>query len=88
MASNIRIELISAGVSELLKAKSVADLERRTSAIAAAATANAGGNAVFGHDVVIGRNRAHGMVWADNFEAKHAEATTRALTRAIDAGRG
>ena len=88
MASNIKIELISAGVQQLLKQESAADVGRRCAAIAAAATANAGPGAVFGHDVVIGRNRAHGMVWADNLEARLAEATTRALTRAIDAGRG
>ena len=87
MASNIKIELISAGVQQLLKQESAAMLDRKGAAIAAAATANAGPGAVFGHETTIGRNRARCTVWTDNFEARHAEAKDRALTRAIDAGR-
>jgi hypothetical protein len=35
-----------------------------------------------------GRNRVRMAVYTATWQAKHAEATTRALTRAVDAGRG
>jgi hypothetical protein len=38
-------------------------------------------------DVEIGRNRASVAVFASSWEAKYAEATTRNLTRALQAGR-
>jgi hypothetical protein len=57
------------------------DLERRARNIAAAAGPG------FEADSEIGRNRARASVWTATFEAMAAEATDRALTRSIDAGR-
>lgn len=86
MAGEVKIELISAGVAELLKSAEVqADLARRAGAIAAAASASGG---KFDHDVRVGKSRARAMVWTDDFAAMEAEAKDRALTKAIDAGRG
>lgn len=82
---DVRIVLNRAGVRNLLRSPEVAaDIARRAAAIAAAASS---GEGEFGHDVKIGKNRAHGMVWTDDQAAREAEATSRSLTRAIDAGR-
>lgn len=71
------------GVERLLKSRGVQDeLLRRAEAIAAAA--GEGMEAT----VEIGENRAHASVITGNFAAIVAEARHRALTRAIDAGRG
>lgn len=87
MATKIRIELNTAEVRSLLTSPEVqADIARRCAAIAAAANTNRFGG-VFGHDVVVGKSRAHGMVWTDDPDAMLAEAVDRSLTRAIDAGR-
>lgn len=84
--STVKIELNRSEVGRLLKSAEVhADIARRCAAIAAAASSGGG---TFGHDVVTGSRRVHGMVWTDDFAAMETEATTRALTRAIDAGRG
>lgn len=81
--SRVRIELNRAGVRELLTSPAVrADLERRARAIAAAAGS---GMEV---DSEIGRNRARASVRTATNAAMRREATERALTRAIDAGRG
>lgn len=86
--SDVKIELNRAGVRQLLTSSEVvADIGRRAAVIAGAASSNSGG-AKFGHDVVVGKSRAHGMVWTDDFDAMLAEAKGRSLTRAIDAGRG
>jgi hypothetical protein len=70
------------GVRELLRSPEVlADLERRARAIAAAA----GPGMVV--DSEIGPNRARASVRTGTFAARHAEATRRALSRALDAGR-
>lgn len=77
-----RIKLNHKGVRALLRSPQVlADLERRARAIAAAAGP--------GHRVEsgVGRNRARAAVVTETPEARHAEATERNLTRAIDAGR-
>lgn len=77
-----RLELNLAGVRELLRSDGVrADLERRARAIAAAA-----GD---GHRVEsgLGRNRARAVVITESVAAKRAEAESRNLTSAIDAGR-
>lgn len=82
MARNVRIELNRKGIRDLLTSTEVQrDLERRAEAIARAAGP--------GHRVEVnpGRNRARAAVVTDTFEAMHAEATTRDLSRAIDAGR-
>lgn len=85
--AKIKIELNRAEVRNLLTSTEVqADISRRCTAIAAAANTNRFGG-VFGHDVVVGRSRAHGMVWTDDPDAMLAEAVDRSLTRAIDAGR-
>jgi cytochrome c556 len=57
------------------------DLERRAKRIADAAGEG------FEADSETGTNRARATVWTDTFEAMRAEATDRALTRSIDAGR-
>ena len=69
-------------VRDLLRSPEVvADLQRRTRNIAAAAGPG------FTASVVVGRNRARGSVITSTQEARMAEARTRALTRALDAGR-
>lgn len=57
------------------------DLERRARAIAAAAGSG------METDSAQGKVRARATVWTGNNDARRAEATDRALTRAIDAGR-
>lgn len=80
--ANIRIEVNRKGVRDLLRSREVeADLTRRAQAIAAAAGA--------GHEVdsEVGRNRVRVSVRTDTIDAMLAEATSRSLTRALDAGR-
>lgn len=82
----IRIELNRVDVGRLLKGAEIeADIARRCAKIADAAGAGGG---VFGHDVRVGPSRVHGIVFTDDFAAMWEEADNRALTRAIDAGRG
>lgn len=89
MADRIKFKLNHANISALLKSPEIqTNLAARAARVAAAATANAGPGAVFGHAVNVGRNRARAAVWTENAVAMHAEATSRALTRAVDAGRG
>ena len=79
---SVRIVLNRKGVRELLRGSEIqADLARRARNIASAAGP--------GHEVdsEVGRNRARASVRTDTFEAAHDEATTRSLTRSIDAGR-
>lgn len=85
MADKVKIELNHAAVAALLKSPAIqGDLARRAKAIAAAAAAGGG---TFDHETMVGANRARASVRTADFEARRAEATTRALTRAIDAGR-
>jgi hypothetical protein len=82
MGSSIRIEMNSAGIRELLRSAGVrADLARRARAIAAAAGE--------GMEVreELRRDRARASVFTATKEARIAEASTRSLTRALDAGR-
>ena len=80
--SSMRVELNSEGVRALLRSpEMLADLSARAARIAA----SAGEGMVVDADV--GRNRARATIFTATFEARHAEATTRALTRAVDAGR-
>jgi hypothetical protein len=77
------VRLTRTGPRELRQLPSVrADLERRAARINRAA---GGGMNV---DSTIGKTRARATVAAVSREARRAEATGRALTRAIDAGRG
>lgn len=82
MASRVRIVLNRRGVRELLRSPEVlADLKRRAEAIAAAAGDGMEPSAM------VGKNRARASVITATHNARRAEAVTRALTRAIDAGR-
>lgn len=79
---NVIIKLVPAGIRALLRSPEVEhDLERRAQAIAAAAGE--------GMEVSTfrGPNRVRATVITATTEARVAEATDRALTRAIDAGR-
>ena len=83
--SKVRIELNREGVAQLLKSPEIqADIARRAQAIAATA---AGSGGTFEVRTKVGRSRAHATVITTDVEARKAEATDRALTRAIDAGR-
>lgn len=78
----LRIKINKAGVVALLTSAEVyADLTRRGTAIAAAA-----GDGV---EVQTTRNKDRAVVFVrtESYEAKKAEAESRSLTRAIDAGR-
>lgn len=78
-----RIVMNRKGARDLLRSKEVlADLERRAEAIAAAAGSGMEVSAM------VGKNRARASVITATHSARRAEATSRALTRAIDAGRG
>jgi hypothetical protein len=81
--ANIRVEVNSAGIQGVLKSAEVqADLEARARRIAAAAGAGmeAGSR--------IGKTRARASVITATRKARLAEAVDRALTKALDAGRG
>ena len=81
--ASIRIDMNSAGIQELLKSGPVrALLKAKADRIAAAA-----GPGMLASSRV-GKTRARASVITDSFAAKRAEATSRSLTRAIDAGRG
>ena len=82
MASRVRIVLNRRGMRELLRSPEVlAELERRAKQIAAAAGDGMEPSAM------VGKNRARASVITATHSARRAEAVTRALTRAIDAGR-
>ncbi|MFA5712299.1 hypothetical protein [Mycolicibacterium sp.] len=83
MATPGRIVLNRKGMRQLLRSPEVlADLERRAERIAARAGDGMEPSAM------VGKNRARASVITATSEARKAEATRRALTRAIDAGRG
>lgn len=82
MASKVKIELNSAAVRSLLRSSEMLeDLRSRAQRIANAAGEGMEANAA------VGPNRARASVVTATFEARHREATRRALTSAIDAGR-
>lgn len=82
MASKVKVKMISKGSAELLKSSEVqADLKRRADAVAQRAGAG------FEAEVKVGRTRALASVTAATAEAAAAEATDRALTKALDAAR-
>lgn len=77
-----RIVLNRKGVRQLLRSPEVlADLDRRAKQIAAAAGSGMEPSAM------VGKGRARASVITATSGAREAEATRRALTRAIDAGR-
>lgn len=83
MASKIRVDISSAGIQDLLKSGPVqALLKAKADRIAAAA----GPGMVSSSRV--GKTRARASVITDSYRAKRAEAEERALTKALDAGRG
>lgn len=90
MPGTVVFKVNSAGVRELLRGAPVqADLKARADRIAAAANADlTSGDTGFVVDVDIGKNRARAVVVTATPEAMNAEATSRTLTRSIDAGRG
>lgn len=86
--TTVRIDINKGGIGELLGSKEVADnLEARGHRMAAAA----GGEAA-GFEVTTSKQRKDGrsqvVVRTATVEARLAEANDRALSRAIDAGRG
>lgn len=82
MAKRPKVKVLRKGSVAILKSDSVrADLQRRASAIAAAAGPG------FVATVKYGRDRNLANVHAETDEARRAEAEDRALTRALDAGR-
>jgi hypothetical protein len=84
MAGTVRIEMNPAGIRALLTDEGVgADLLRRATDVAAAA----GGGEDFVPSVYLGRSRFRASVITATKAGREAEATSLALTRAIDAGR-
>ena len=80
--SDVRIKINSGAVREILRSGAMeADLRKRAERIASKA-----GEGMVATST-IGRARALAKVHTETTEAKVAEATERALTRAIDAGR-
>lgn len=78
----VTIRLTRNGPRQLRRSPAVlADLTRRARRIAAAAGPG------METDADLGVNRARAAVWTASAQAIRAEATNRALTRAIDAGR-
>ncbi|KQY58317.1 hypothetical protein ASD11_01225 [Aeromicrobium sp. Root495] len=83
MATRIRIKMNDQGVRDVLRSEGVrADLLRRAQAMA-----DAGGEGMEASSEV-GQIRARATVRTATPDAMRAEAEDRALTRAIDAGRG
>jgi hypothetical protein len=80
----IRVQMNSEGARTILRSEAVRkELERRAQRIAEAA----GGDPDFEVESQIGDNRARASVRTATQEGREAEATDRALTRALDAGR-
>lgn len=83
MADKSRVVLHGNAFVALLQSPAMrADLKRRADRIAAAA-----GPGMVAEEVRLTSTRARVSVKTETFDAKRAEATDRALTRAIDAGR-
>lgn len=83
-----RIEINDSNAQQILKSGEVqGELLARAQRIAATAASNAGSGASFTVDPRLWGARAAVFVTTGNDEARRAEATDRALTRALDAGR-
>jgi hypothetical protein len=81
--AKVRIQLTRNGPRQLRQSAAVqADLKRRADRIAARAGPGMETSSQ------VGRNRARASVITATAEAMRNEATSRSLTRAIDAGRG
>lgn len=86
MATSIRVEMNRAGIIAALTDPAVeADLLRRGRAASAQATSNGGGRYMV--TARRGKTRVRVSVITSSESAKRAEATDRALTRALDAAR-
>lgn len=83
MAGLENVKLNSKEIDNLLKSPAV---QRRLMQAAERIAAAAGPG--MEASVEVGRTRARASVITATFEARRAEATQRALTRALDAGRG
>lgn len=83
MAEKIRVEVNSAGIQAVLKSDEVQAL-LKAKADRIAATAGEGMEATSR----VGKTRARASVVTATRKARLAEATDRALTKALDAGRG
>lgn len=79
--SDVRIDLNSRSIEAFLKSAGMQALMLKH----AEAMADRAGPG-FSADVVAGANRAHAQVWAETADARRAEATGRALTRAVRGG--
>lgn len=82
--ATVRIVMNRAGARAILRSAGVqADLAARAQRIAAAA----GGEPDFESEVRVGSNRVRASVRTASIDGRRAEATNRALSRALDAGR-
>lgn len=79
-----KLKLNSAGIRECL----FSPMTISTISGIAGRIASAAGDGMEVRSLERGGNRPRVAVVTATFEAMHAEATTRALTRAVDAGRG
>lgn len=80
--ADVKVKLNSRAIAALLKSPEVQD-DLRSRAARVAAAAGPGMES----EVSVGTTRARAHVWTATFEARHAEATERRLTAALDAGR-
>lgn len=83
MASGFRIEVNSAGIRSILQSPEVQSMLREKAERIAAAAGDG-----MEASSTIGATRARASVVTATKEAREAEANDRALTSAIDAGRG
>lgn len=82
---SVRIEINRATAKAILQGPEVQGLLRDTAEAIAAA---AGGAPDFEVDVRVGANRARASVTTATLDGMRAEAESRALSSAVDAGRG
>lgn len=83
--ANIKVQLNEAGIREMFQSPEMFEyIQRRARAIAEAA----GGEPDFVSGAEVVGDRVMGWVTTASHEGRRAEAEERALTRALDAGRG
>lgn len=78
MSKKFKIELNSAGVREMLKSQEVQNLVTEK----ASGIRNRCGDG-YDQDLVIGKNRAIAMVWADTPKAKYSNAKYNTILKAV-----